>query len=229
MKQTLTTKLITIALILSGLVFSGCAKKQDKQRVNGAGRGTTATATAGGAVPAGSASTNYKKGVWGEVYRAEDATQDDFQIEVGNLVSASIDPEAIGTVSGTPGDTTGIRFNGIIVVKNGTVDKAKSQLRLAIWDSFAGTKDGSNTIPEYPIYFDKLTDYVFKNNNTEIGLKFEDAYGYVIMEGVTRGSLFEGEIRFKNHKSYDGSSPDETEHLLGRFAVELNGFFDMQK
>lgn len=224
-KSGLVKSMLTVLVL--GLVLTGCGQDKKRESVSG-GRGVRTTGDTSGitGVNTAGASANYAKGLWGEVVRPTDFSQEKFQERVSGFVSATMDPENLGTVSGSSGDKTGIRFSGLVIVKGGNIDQSASKVHIAVWDSYAGTTIEGKTVPEYPLDFNRITK--FKVSGTKYEIVFEDEYGYVGFYGDKVGDKFTGNFTYRNHKMYDGSDADTQEFVLGTFSVTFNGFFDIR-
>ena len=149
------------------------------------------------------------------------------------LVSATMNPEDLGEVSGDVNSTTtGIRFVGTIRTnapfRPGTALQVApgSEIRIDIWDSYAA--DGA--APAYPITFvaGQNGAQISGSFTSGVNLMFRDQHGTIEFRGSVDGSnMYSGTVLFQNLKNYDGSTGGAAE-TLGQFRVPACGFFVCQ-
>lgn len=168
-------------------------------------------------------------GFWGDVTGNVSLTPTQFNDQWRGLMSATLPPtpDKIGTVSSYAGTNSGVRIQGgIRALYNGggitNADLPTAQLRIAIWDSLAGTTDGGGKIiPEYPIHMIGATGVAAGQT---VNLTFSDAYGSISVSGNIVGGLFQGKMFFKNFVNQNGNSlPNEG--LLGHITINVCDFF----
>lgn len=224
-------KKIILAFIVAA-VASGCAKKDKRQqiRVGRNARGPSEI-TDRGATDQNGQPIRYSPSSgtsWGEM---TGSPENAFQDAIYYLVSASIDPKELGTVSGRSGQSTGVRFWGYVETEasfttgpsNQRIRRDVSEIRISIWDSFVGKTDASgNLIPEYPIHIRGSADgYV---EGTRAVITFSDSYGSIKLEGTIGKDNFQGVVKFDNARYWDGATPG-AEGTIGNFSVPTCGFF----
>ncbi len=168
-------------------------------------------------------------GYWGDVTGPScGLSQQTFNDAAKGLMSATLPPNQIGEISSFAGTASGVRIQGGVRASfiNGAisnVDLNSAQIRVAIWDTKAGTQDGDGKIiPEYPIYMVGARGAAGGN---QVNLTFTDAYGTITIGGVINGGLYQGTISYQNfvHLSqYPQSS------LLGCFTINVCDFFVCQ-
>lgn len=222
------------SIVLGSLVFglAACAKKDKRQRISvgrdarGPSEVNQRGATDQNGQPIKFDPVNGTS--WGEI---TGSPQNLFEEAVRYLVSASIDPKELGSVSGQSGQNTGVRFWGVVETESSFTQGPSRQairlntaeLRITIWDSFAGQTDSAgNVIPEYPIHFHGAAEgYV---DGTRAVLTFSDSLGKIILDGTISKDYFQGAIRFDNVQYWDGRTPG-AEGTIGSFKVPTCGFF----
>ncbi|MCC7404520.1 MAG: hypothetical protein IT288_09005 [Bdellovibrionales bacterium] len=228
MKQLMKT--ILIACLTVAVV--GCGKKDKKQSIRSGrnARGPSELVNRG-AVNNNGQPIRFTPGsgtTWGEIVGSP---EDAFRDAVYYFVSATVDPAEFGYVSGQPGQDTGVRFWGSVETEgsfrsgtaNQRIRRETAELRISIWDSFAGQTDGAgNVIPEYPIHIRGATDGYVNGNRAVV--TFSDAFGSITLDGSISGDYFSGTVKFDNRQYWDGVAPGAT-GTLGNFYVSTCGFF----
>ncbi|MCB0367200.1 MAG: hypothetical protein H6624_05855 [Bdellovibrionaceae bacterium] len=229
MKQLLNIFLIACLSV----AVSGCGKKDKRQSIRSGrnARGPSEIVNRGAVDQHGQpVKFNPVSGTtWGEIVGSP---EDAFRDAVYYFVSATVDPAEFGYVSGQPGQDTGVRFWGRVETEssfttgpsNQRIRGETAELRVSIWDSFAGQTDGAgNVIPEYPIHIRGAADgYV---NGNQAVITFSDAYGSITLEGTIGNDYFHGVVKFDNKQYWDGVAPGAT-GTLGNFYVATCGFFN---
>lgn len=166
-------------------------------------------------------------GYWGDVTGNIYLTPDQFNVQAKGLMSATLPPQQIGEVASYAGMTSGMRIQGGVRASfaNGmisNVDLAAAQIRIAIWDTKAGTTDGGGKIiPEYPIHMIGANGSAAGN---QVNLTFTDAYGTITVGGVIQGGLFQGQLSFNNFVNLSGGSLPNS-GSLGGFTINVCDFF----
>lgn len=237
------SRTLPLILALLGLGLSGCTKRESSDRVVSA-RGTAVT---GGTTNPGTGgtSTTPTDGLFvekcsngssavGYVYDGGvPTTGESFRDRVAGLVSASLDPQQLGDISGEEGGVTGIDFR--LRLKSdgqGGIVATASHMQFMIFDSLVGQLDsaGAQIVP-YEITMTKTGDV---QNRVEVSgnvdqanrtftVTFRDDYGNISLQGRWDGSVARGTITFENFRSYDNSTPRSG--MLGSFAVPTCGLF----
>ncbi len=230
---------MVLTLILMALPIVNCAPKGDKKssvRVGRTARGYSDAVNAGTRqVP--SAGENYDGGQssvgigksWGGVYIDQQNqwvnTDYLFNENVHDFVAAHMNPQDLGSVSGQMNATTGIRFwatasTGQPVNPNGnnniSINGEGSELRIVIWDSYAGYIDSNGElITEVPVHI-RGTAWGNVTGNRAV-IRFQDQYGWIELNGQFDSNYFQGTMFFDNT---NGAA-----NYLGRFYVPTCGFF----
>ncbi len=213
--------LIFVALISLGL--TGCGKKDKKPRIS-----TDRYRAAGPNADTRDYLSPQSGSSWGEV---TGTPQSAFQSATEGLVESIMDSQYMGQVSGASGGSTGVRFWGQIDLgaqlttnmPSTAIRASTSNLRIVIWDEYAGRKDTSSgeTIPEIPFYFSSARSGTVNSNYAK--LEFANSYTIIMMEGYFDAENFVGVMSYQNLKSFDNKSPWRGE--LGTFVVRTCQFF----
>lgn len=168
-------------------------------------------------------------GYWGDITGNVSLNPTQFNDQWRGLMSATLipTPQAMGTVSSYSGTQSGVRIQGGIrasfaggMISN--VDLPTAQIRIAIWDSLAGTTDsGGKIIPEYPIHMIGATGVAAGN---QVSLTFSDAYGSISIAGTINAGLFQGNMSYQNLVNLSGGSLPQN-GPLGNITVNVCDFF----
>ncbi len=155
-------------------------------------------------------------------YAAGDATGS-FEDRVKALLSASILPQNIGSISGQQSASTGMRFSGkIILDTNGNVLSSKSKITISVYDSIWLSDYAINTGARgIDLSFDptraghSITGQF--NQQTGVGtLLLKDSYGEIRFEGKFDAQNFSGIVKFQNLVSVVGAV---TKGTVGDFSI----------
>lgn len=232
------------------LMLTACPSKKDKKEsiVGRGGRGQTEVGTNNigpNGIPTqnqqGQQNRSYQPvdgHYWGEIIRGG-FSQQDFYTAVRGFVSSEInsydEPSELGYVSGEPGQSTGIRFWGQVETTsgfnpNGTtsgqIRSETAELRIVVWDSYAGQTDASGqVIPEFPVHIKGNASGTITGNQAVI--RFRDHAGWVELQGTFNQDYFQGWVEFDNDQFWDGRRPGAAGYL-GYFYVKTCGFFKCQ-
>lgn len=207
-------KLIQVlALFATVLSLAACGKSGNSKQETRAG----GARTAGTVQAVGSMCTNGTSAI-GYIY-ADGVTN--FQDEVRGLVSATLDPDVFGAVSGVPRDTTGIDLRL-------DVDRASATVRsiqLVIYDEFVGTKDSTGqVIQPYPITVPKAAGGFVNAATRSLNLVFTDQHGDIRIIGQSNdGAVIEGTVEYHNRTHFAQGTPRNG--TLGRFRLPLCALF----
>lgn len=155
--------------------------------------------------------------------------QDSFQQATEGFVSAFMNPNELGEVSGQAGRSTGVRFGGVIRVaggfdpgnsNNGTqIDEGASRLEVLVWDSEA---DQNESTPG--ILADQFRVVDYRLNNRTLSVVFEDSLGTVTFEGTFDNNTYYGEVWYDNFEHVDGGTPESW--TWGTFYIPVCDFFE---
>lgn len=128
----------------------------------------------------------------------------DLTTQAQELVSATINPQFFGTVSGQPGAATGIDLRMRIKMVNGQVNAAATMMQLVIYDSNVGqpsTVNAGQLIQPYPI---TMTQAVQASNSQ---ILFEDQFGRILVNITqTDPQSIRGTIQFENKTNVAGGT-----------------------
>jgi len=225
-----TPSRILILLLTVGFLMSGCVKRDDTPLLGRSARGNGAINSIdpmlGSLRPVGTCSDSSM--AVGKIYDNPAITgivTASFRDRVALLVSASMDPAQLGTISGAANDPTGIDFSATLKFgQDGKLISDQSTLHISIFDSVALQSSGA-TIPirlDFPVAdsgnFDKATG--------TISFLFKDRFGEINFTGTSDGSLVTGVVNFKNYQSYTGTIFNQIPAVLGAFAVRACGIFN---
>lgn len=185
-------KTLMVMAAVSSLI--ACGKSND-------GRTTTRGADGASVVTAQMSTCSNGQSAVGYVY----SDTGDLTTSVQELVSATINPQFFGEVSGTPGGATGVDLRMRIKVVNGQINAAATSLQLVIYDSNVGTASTANpgqTVQPYPITMTSATQV----SNSQI--LFRDQYGTIIVNITNSDSQsIRGTIEFQNSANVVGGQP----------------------
>ncbi|MGZ3770127.1 MAG: hypothetical protein ACXVCP_17965 [Bdellovibrio sp.] len=203
-------KSVTGTLMLVALLSAGCAKNQSND-VRVAGRNGIAAQGALNGVPTTCTSDTQS---WGKIFDPYASSQ--FEYQVKNFVSATLDPQSLGTISGNIYDSTGIDFQGSFKFDaQGNLVKESSTVLIKIVDSFVKQVFEGQVVQPYVVEF-KAADYGMINRNTrQFEVRFRDSYGDIVFKGNYNDQLAEGTVTYANNTAVDGYSP--ASGTLGNF------------
>ena len=221
-----------ILLLIPLLLFASCDPKKSNVRAN--------VETATGANIAGD--FNLAKqcpqgmsgigSIWdaGQTAASLYTTAGTFEDRVKALLSATIASADVGQISGLEGDSTGLRFEGVIKLDaSGNVVGANSKMKISVYDSFVGKID-PNGVKGEPIVIEFIAgkSQIIGQINTQTQqgfLSFSDSYGEVRFEGGFAGrpdaQFFSGIVKFQNSRNVNGGTP--ASGTLGQFKVARCG------
>ncbi len=217
-------KILLLIFILSLVSLGlGCGKK-DKRSPIRSGRDARSPSS-----PA-TADTRTFTSSDGVVFGSPDS---EFQEVIYYLVSASINPNTFGTISGQPGQNTGVKFSGNIQLNsifnpssassNIQVRSEGSHVRILIRDSFVGQQDSNgNAIPEYTIdNSSNISGYIQGNHAV---IKLVDEFGSITFDGNVSADVYQGSFSFDNNMYWNGQTPG-ARGTVGSFRISTCGFF----
>lgn len=204
----------TFLLMLGLLIFASCQPSKQAGGVKALGANGLVSGNGGGngilnsTQCAQSVATSSVQGVIydGAVvqYAAGDATGS-FEDRIKALLSASIMPQDIGSVSGQQGAATGVRFSGKIYLdQNGNVVSAQSKVTISIYDSVWLANYAYNPNERgIDLSFDpaRAGHSITGQFNAQTGagaLILKDNYGEIRFEGRFDAQNFSGLVKFQN-------------------------------
>lgn len=158
----------------------------------------------------------------GSIYDSSGASSaGNFEGRVKALLSATINPSEVGSISAAATDPTGLRFAGVIKLdSSGAVVPAQSNILIKVYDSY--TLSGSEPIPlEFtPANKAQITGQ-FNVSTGEGFVSFGDQFGVVRFEGRIDAKSFSGVVKFQNSSNITGGSA--ASGTLGQFYVARCG------
>lgn len=148
-----------------------------------------------------------------------------FKSRVGDLVSASLDPQQLGEIEGAGATGTGLDLYVKLKADAQGQVASDSALQILIYDSFVGQIDSQSgqQIQPYPIVITKGAQGVLNRSQRSFQVSFSDAYGTVILEGTFDDSMARGTVRFSNTRSFDNGAPRSGQ--LGQFVIPACNLF----
>ncbi|KYG65391.1 hypothetical protein AZI87_12650 [Bdellovibrio bacteriovorus] len=209
MKTSFFNKSVMGILVLVALSLSACAKKESSAtRV--AGRSNTPAVTQPNAVNScGNASMNV-----GKIYDYYNSGS--FESQVKSFISATLDPQTLGTISGNINDKTGIDFFGAFKFdSSGNLVAGSSTVLIKIFDSYAGQSYNGQVIQPYQVEFSAAASGTINRNTRQFTVKFSDSYGDIVFQGQYDGTLAQGNVTYQNRTAVNGYSP--ASGTLGQF------------
>jgi hypothetical protein len=178
----------------------------------------------------GVASGQYQNNVWTLV-----GTQPNYQLDfyemVKRLIAPTMDPKALGNVSGVGANNTGVYMQLFVELNSDrSINTQNSLLRMAIRDDYVGQSNpnGGGAIKEIPIVIQGLTTNNYNTaimggyGNSQVSLKFADTVGEITVEGMVSGSSFSGSVKFRNYSP----KGDNMEYVLGGFTMNTCAAFN---
>lgn len=142
-----------------------------------------------------------------------------FENQVKAFLSATTNPNDVGTVSSIPANSTGVQMTGLILLdKSGQVDVSQSKISIQVYDSYVA--QGLEVIK---VEINGASSGSF-NLQTGVGsITFKDQHGEIKFDGRMNGQTFDGDVTFRNYKTViSGASPSAG--TLGQFNIAVCGF-----
>ncbi|KYG64065.1 hypothetical protein AZI86_14775 [Bdellovibrio bacteriovorus] len=199
MKTSFLSKSVMGVLVLAALTLSACAKKDDSASgrvVTRGGSGIVTQNTCGNAAQAQAVGKIFDSQSYGSR----------FEEQVKAFVSATLDPEALGTISGNINDATGIDFTASFPFdSNNQLIAAQASISIKIFDSYAKTTYNGQVVPPYEVAFSQAKSGTINRNTRQINVVFEDEFGSITLTGTYDGSMVNGKVSFNNYKALKGS------------------------
>lgn len=220
MKQSSLTTVLMSMMLMAMLSLSACAKKDDsKVRIVGrAGVGVgTGTAGVGGYANCGNQAQST-----GKIFDAQ-ANSARFEADVKGFVSATLDPQYLGTVSGDINAATGIDFlGGLRFNAQGQLEVESASLMIKIFDSYAKQSYNGQVVQPYVIEFVGASAGMVDHQSRQFQVTFKDSYGSVTMQGsYDLNGLASGTVTYENFIAVDGYFP--ARGTLGSFRIATCG------
>ena len=212
-----------VLLTLIALSFVGCnpAKEASKRTSGNGGRSATISGTTNGAFTQSFCGNSNLSSV-GTIY--DQSSSYNFEARVKGLLSATIDPSEVGTISAGTNDQTGVRFQGTFKIdSNGTVNLQQSKILIKVYDSYVlqSAIDGSNQYQPIPIEFTSAAAGQYNAQTGVIYVVFKDQYGEVRFDGKLSGDYLSGQVSFVNSTNVTGGAA--AQGVLGQFYIARCG------
>lgn len=212
MNSRILKKSVTGVLLLLALSLSACAKKDGSSGVRIAGRGTGTGVTQNN-VAVNTTCASAKMSI-GKIFDPMASMQ--FEQQVKGFVSATLDPQGLGSISGNVEDKTGIDFIGAFKFDaQGNLEKESSSLLIKIFDSYVGQVYEGQTIAPYVVEFVSGTEGIINRTTRQFKVTFKDTYGEIVFEGQYDNQEAKGLVSYKNFVSVVGGQP--AQGTLGTF------------
>lgn len=151
-----------------------------------------------------------------------------FQSRVVALLTATMQPEEVGTVGATLGDTTGVRFKGTLYLDvNGNVASSSSNVNITVYDSIWYNDYMTNpSVDGIALNFSPSTGGSITGQfspSTGVGyFVVKDAYGEIRFDGTITSQTFSGNVTFRNYANVTGQA--NASGSLGQFQISTCGF-----
>ncbi|AGH95307.1 hypothetical protein [Pseudobdellovibrio exovorus] len=206
-------KLICL-MALSLLAACSPQKSSVKSNIN------TTTATISG-TPMGQCTTSVSS--IGIIY---DQTSYNFESQVKGLLSATLSPNEVGSISGMANAATGVRFSGLVKLDgSGNVVGSQSSFKITVYDSIWQMNQTASNLIE--ISFTAAKGATISGQfNTQTGdgyLSLQDQYGVVRLTGKIDAQSFSGTVSYQNSVSVVGGQPASGN--LGQFYIARCALF----
>lgn len=203
MNTSFLNKSVMGVLVVLALSLSACGKKDEGSSVRVAGRGAQTGVSQGGITPNTCGSTAMN---WGKIFDPQASPQ--FENQVKGFVSATLDPQSLGTISGNINDKTGIDFSGSFQFDSqGHLVPGSSTVVIKIFDSYVGQVYNGQTIVPYVVEFTQASEGIIDRTTRQIQVKFKDSYGEIVFQGQYNNNTVEGTVRYQNFTAVSGLQP----------------------
>lgn len=208
MNTSFLNKSVMGILVLAALTLSACAKKEDSF-------GRTADRTGNGITQANqTVNCQNASQAWGKIYDQNNSAN--FETQVKAFVSATLDPNSLGSISGNINDATGVDFNGLFKFDSaGKLIPESSSITIRIFDSYVKQVIDGKTVQPYDVTFTQAKSGTINRNTRQINVLFEDEYGSITITGTYDGQIVQGTVAFRNSVAVTGYTPQSG--TLGSF------------
>ncbi len=196
-----------VLLSVTAVLMVACNPKKDSPKISTLGRNSLTAQTF-------SNMCQQNQFTYGSIYDSS-YNNGSFENSVKGLLSAAVNPQEVGQISGGQWDQTGVRFQGAIKLDgSGNVVGTMSRIRITVYDSYLLQ---SSTAQPIPISIESASMGNF-NHQTGIGyVIFKDQYGEIRFDGRIDAQNFIGTVSYKNYVSFDNSQPAQGQ--LGQFSI----------
>lgn len=203
-------KKLTILIALS--LLAACSPKKSSVKANA----VNGTATIAGVST--TTCTGVSTGV-GTIY--DNANSYNFENQVKGLLSATISPYEIGTISPLGNAKTGVRFSGAIKLDAaGNVVAANTNVKITVYDSVWEANQTQANLIELAFSTAKNSTITGQFNPTSGDgfLSLKDQYGEIRFQGKVDAQNFSGTIAYQNATNVLGGAP--ASGSLGQFFIQ---------
>ena len=204
MKTSFFNKSVMTVLALAALFMSACAKKDDSSV-------RTADRSAVAAAAQSTNTTNHcadKSANWGKIFDAANNSAQ-FEGQVKGFVSATLDPDNLGTISGDINAKTGVDFCGWFQFDSaGNLVPSSSAVIIKVVDSYANQVINGQTVQPYNVTFSAGTSGTVNHTTRQMDVVFKDNYGELRFQGQYGANgdmnLIEGTVYYTNTVAVSG-------------------------
>ncbi|MFS4459781.1 hypothetical protein [Bdellovibrio sp. HCB2-146] len=212
MNKAIFSKLAVLILVISTSGLVACSQG-DRSMSRTASSGNQNTGSGNNGTVGGGSNTCPSTSTVGKIYGGAN-----FEAQVKAFVSATLNPSALGTVSGDINASTGIDFTASFAFDSaGNLNVANSSVNMKIYDSYVGTVYNGQTITPYSVNFSTAAAGNLNRSTGQFQVRFSDAYGDIVFQGTKGSSLTEGTVTFQNKTAVSGYSP--ASGTLGSFKI----------
>lgn len=192
-------------LVLAALSLLGCAKNNSSGvRIAGRGAGAVPTTPAQQQGLPNSCSNSQME--IGKIFDPYSSPQ--FESQVKGFVSATMDPQEFGTISGNIYDSTGIDFKGSFQFDSqGNLISESSSLWIKIVDSYVKQTYNGELVQPFIVEFVAANSGIIDRNTRQFKVIFKDNFGEIIFVGRYDNQIAEGEVSYVNNTAVAGYQP----------------------
>lgn len=151
MNNAIFSKLAVLILVISTSGLVACSQG-DRSMSRTASTGNQNTGSGNNGTVGGGSNTCPSTSTVGKIYDPAGGSSANFEAQVKAFVSATLNPSALGTVSGDINASTGIDFTASFSFdSSGNLNVANSSVNMKIYDSYVGTVYNGETITPYSV------------------------------------------------------------------------------
>lgn len=142
---------------------------------------------------------------WGRIYDLNGAAQ--FEAQVKGFVSATLDPQSFGAISGDINASTGIDFKGSFKFDaQGALESTSSSVEIKIIDSYVNLIFDGEVVEPYVVQFTQAQSGRLDRATGKFTVTFQDSFGAIVFQGVVADQMAEGTVTYQNTKAVAGST-----------------------
>jgi hypothetical protein len=215
MKKSFLKQTLMGSLLVGLLALTACGKKDNGSGVRVAGRSSSVTAQVTSTCSTGQSAV-------GRIWDNSTPSTSNFEVQVKNFVSATIDPTTLGSIQGYSNSSTGVNFTAKFQFdSNNQIIPASSSLNMIIYDQ--KVYDSPGTLP-YSIQFSQAYSGSIDRNAGTVVVTFQDSYGSITFSGRYDGRILSGYVTYQNFTAVAGYSA--ASGTLGVFSIYQCGVFN---